>query len=77
MKANDFRLVVNSTYIVDDILSSKTSICEYVEGDHDSDAIAFPQTEAAGEYVPEPAAARRMRLNPGDFRLHAYTDCPG
>ena len=54
MKAIDFRLVADSPHNVDDILSFKTSIREYVEGDHDSDAIAFPQTEPVGAYFPNP-----------------------
>ena len=76
--ANDFRLVADSPYSVDDLVIFKTSMREYVEGDTDSDAIAFPQTDPSGAYVPEPTAARRMRLNPDDFKQHGYTrDCPG
>ena len=72
MKAKDFRLAADSPYNVDDILSVKTSFRKDVEGDHNSDAIAFPQTEPVGTYVPEPTAARRMRLNPEDSRLQLY-----
>ena len=70
MKANDFRLVADSPYNVDDIVKCKTSIREYVEGDPESDSIAFPQTDPASAYVPEPTAARRIRLNPEDFKQH-------
>ena len=77
-KANVFRLVADSPYSVDDLVNFKTSIREYVEGDTDSDAIAFPPTDPAGAYVPEPTAARRIRLNPDDFKQHGYTnDCLG
>ena len=63
-KANGFRLAADSPYSVDDLVNFNTSIREYVEGDTDSDAIAFPRTDPAGAYVPEPTAARRMRLHP-------------
>ena len=69
-KANDFRLVADAPYSVDGLVNFKTSIREYVEGDTDSDAIAFPPTDPAGAYVPEPTAVRRMRLNPDDFKQH-------
>ena len=39
--------------------------------------ITFPQTDPTGAHVPEPTVARRMRLNPGDFKQHGYTkECP-
>ena len=77
-KANDFRLVADSPYSVDDLVNFKSSVREYVEGSPDDDAIAFPRTDPAGAFVPEPTAARRMRLNPDDFKQHGYTkDCPG
>ena len=72
-KANDFRLVADSPYSVDDLVNFKTSIREYVESDSDGDAIAFPPTDPVGAFVPEPTAARRMRLNPDDFKQHDYT----
>ena len=65
-------------YNVDDIVNFKTSIREYVEGDPNNDSIASSLTDPAGAYVLEPMAARRMRLNPEDFKQHGYTkDCPG
>ena len=77
-KANDSRLVADSPYSVDGLVNFKASIREYVEGDTDSDAIAFPPTDPSGAYVPEPTAARRMRLNSHNFKQHGYTkDCPG
>ena len=77
-KVNDFRLVADSPYCVDDLINFKTSIREYVEGDADGDDIAFPLTNPASAYVPEPTAARLMRLNPEDFKQHSYTkDCLG
>ena len=69
-KANSFRLVAESPYTVDDLENFKTSIREYVEGGTDSDVIAFPPTDPASAYVPEPTAVRRMRLNPDDFNQH-------
>ena len=78
MKANGFRLVADFPYCVDDLVNFKTNIREYVEGDPDSDAIAFPQTYPASAYVPEPTAARRMQLYPDDFKQHGCTkDCLG
>ena len=63
---------------VDDLVNFKTSIREFVEGDTHSDAIAFLPTDPSGAYAPEPTAARRMRLNPDDFKQQRYTkDCPG
>ena len=77
-KANDFRLVCDSPYCIDDLVSFKTSIREYVEGVADDSEIAFPQTDPTSAFVPEPTAARRMRLNPEYFKKHGYTtDCPG
>ena len=71
-------MAADSPYSVDDLVNFKTPIREYVEGDTDSDAIAFPPTDPSGAYVPEPTAARRMRLNPDDFKQHGFTkDCPG
>ena len=78
VKANDFRLVADSPYSVDDLVSFKTSIREYAEEDSDYNVITFPQTNPTGAHVQEPTVARRMRLNPGDFKQHGYTkDCPG
>ena len=55
-----------------------TSIREFVEGVADDAEIVFPRADPASAYVPEPTAARRMRLNPDYFRKHGYTtDCPG
>ena len=77
-KANDFRLVADSPYCADDLIHFKTSIREYVGGDADGDDISFLQSTPASAYVPEPTAARRMRLSPEDFKHHGYTkDCPG
>ena len=77
-KANDFRLVGDSRYCADDLVNFKTSIREYVEGVADDAEISVPRTDPASAHVPEPTAARRMRLNPEDFRKHGYTtDCPG
>ena len=69
-------MVADSPYSVDDLVNFKTSIREYAEGDSDDAVIAFPQTDPAGAYVLEPTLARRMRLNPDDFKQHGYTkDC--
>ena len=77
-KANDFRLVVDEPYNIDEIINFKTSVREYVEGVDDETKFQFPPTEPTRPFVPEPTAARRMRLNPEDFRQHGYTtDCPG
>ena len=77
-KANDFRLVVDEPYNIDDIINFKTSIRESVEGVDDESQIPFPPTDPTRPFIPEPTAARRMRLNPEDFRQHGYTtDCPG
>ena len=77
-KANDFRLVVDEPYNIDDIINFKTSVREYVEGVDDESQIAFPPTDPTRPFIPEPTAARRMRVNPEVFRQHGYTtDCPG
>ena len=44
VKANDYRLVSDSPYSVDDLTNFKTSMREYVEGDSDVNGIIFPQT---------------------------------
>ena len=77
-KENGFRLVADSPYSVDDLVDFKTSIREYVEGSTDSDGIEFPPSAPSDAYVSEPTAARRMRLNPEDFKQHGYTKyCQG
>ena len=52
--ANDFWLAADSPCSVDDLVNFKTSIREYVEGNTDSDAIAFPPTDPSGAYTPVP-----------------------
>ena len=42
-KANDFRLVADSPYCVDDLVNFKASIRKYVEGDACGDDVSFPR----------------------------------
>ena len=54
VKANDFKLEEDTPYNMEDIMSFKTSIREYVEGSPSDDKITFERTEPTQAQACEP-----------------------